>query len=128
MVEVAIAICEVSRDQFLIEECEVTLNTQDGRRGVCVDNFCGVSDEDRLAKELAVARNEAIACWAESLRDTMSGARGLEAALASTAPVAPAAIRPELTTFAERLYRMPLPQALARLADAAPAPDGGSAR
>jgi DNA-binding CsgD family transcriptional regulator len=49
-VEVAIAICEVSRDQFLIEECEVTLNTQDGRRGVCVDNFCGVSDEDRLAR------------------------------------------------------------------------------
>jgi tight adherence protein B len=71
----------------------------------------------RAARERAVARTEAIACWAESLRDTMSGARGLEAALASTAPVAPAAIRPELTTFAERLYRMPLPQALARLAD-----------
>ncbi len=49
-VEVAIAVCEVSRDQFLIEECEVTLNTQDGRRGVCVDNFADVTDEDRLAR------------------------------------------------------------------------------
>lgn len=49
-VEVAIAVCEVSREQFLIDECEVTLNTQDGRRGVCVDNFSGVSDEDRLAR------------------------------------------------------------------------------
>ena len=71
----------------------------------------------RAARERAVARTEAIACWAESLRDTMSGARGLEAALAATAPVAPLAIRPELTTFAERLYRVPLPDALARLAD-----------
>ena len=49
-VEVAIAVCEVSRDQFLVEECEVTLNTQDGRRGVCVDNFADVTDEDRLAR------------------------------------------------------------------------------
>lgn len=49
-VEVAIAVCEVSRDQFEIFECEVTLNSQDGRRGVCVDTFEGVSDEDRLAR------------------------------------------------------------------------------
>jgi hypothetical protein len=71
----------------------------------------------RAARERAVARTEAIACWAESLRDTMSGARGLEAALASTAPVAPAAIRSELIVFAERLYREPLPVALAGLAE-----------
>ena len=71
----------------------------------------------RATRERAVARTEAIASWAEALRDTMSGARGLEAALASTAPVAPAAIRPELTLFAERLYRLPLPEALAALAD-----------
>jgi len=70
----------------------------------------------RAAREQAVARTEAIASWAESLRDTMSGARGLEAALASTAPVAPEAIRGELTVFAERLYRDPLPVALAGLA------------
>ncbi len=49
-VAVAVAVCEVSREQFLIDECEVTLNTQDGRRGICVDNFCDVSDEDRLAR------------------------------------------------------------------------------
>ena len=71
----------------------------------------------RAARERAVARTEAIASWAEALRDTMSGARGLEAALASTAPVASAAIRPELTLFADRLYRLPLPEALAALAD-----------
>jgi Flp pilus assembly protein TadB len=71
----------------------------------------------RAARERAVARTEAIASWAESLRDTMSGARGLEAALASTAPAAPPAIRPELTVFAERLYREPLPVALAGLAE-----------
>ena len=71
----------------------------------------------RAARERAVARTEAIATWAESLLDTMSGAKGLEAALASTAPVAPEAIRPELTAFADRLYREPLPSALARLAD-----------
>jgi Flp pilus assembly protein TadB len=71
----------------------------------------------RAARERAVARTEAIACWAESLRDTMSGSRGLEAALASTAPLAPAAIRPELAVFAERLYREPLSSALAGLAD-----------
>ncbi|MEW6473136.1 MAG: hypothetical protein AB1679_12770 [Actinomycetota bacterium] len=71
----------------------------------------------RAARERAVARTEAIAGWAESLRDTMSGARGLEAALASTAAAAPVAIRPELTVFAERLYREPLPVALTGLAE-----------
>lgn len=71
----------------------------------------------RATRERAVARTEAIACWAESLRDTMSGARGLESALASTALVAPEAIRAELTAFAERLYTEPLPAALSTLAD-----------
>ena len=71
----------------------------------------------RAAREREVDRTEAIATWAESLRDTMAGARGLEAALASTAPMAPVAIRPELTAFAERLYREPLSSALARLGD-----------
>jgi tight adherence protein B len=71
----------------------------------------------RAARDRGIARTEAIAGWAESLRDTLSGARGLEAALASTAPVAPLAIRPELSAFAERVYREPLPAALRALAD-----------
>ncbi len=71
----------------------------------------------RAARDRGIARTEAIAGWAESLRDTIAGARGLEAALASTAPVAPLAIRPELTAFAERVYREPLPTALRALAD-----------
>ncbi|MBA2542319.1 MAG: hypothetical protein H0V17_21940 [Deltaproteobacteria bacterium] len=45
-----VVVCEVSRNQFEIPACEVTLNTPDGRRGVCVDNFVDVSDEDRLAR------------------------------------------------------------------------------
>lgn len=49
-VEVAIALCEVSHEQFAIALCEVILNTPDGRRGVCVDNFPDVSDEERLAR------------------------------------------------------------------------------
>jgi DNA-binding CsgD family transcriptional regulator len=49
-VEVAVVLCEVSREQFEIPACEVTLNTPDGRRGVCVDNFTDVTDEDRLAR------------------------------------------------------------------------------
>lgn len=85
--------------------------------GAAIGWFAPALYGGRAARERAVARTEAIATWAESLRDTMSGAKGLEAALASTAPVAPEAIRPELTAFAERLYREPLHSALAQLAE-----------
>lgn len=40
-----------------------------------------------------LARIEAIAAWAEMLRDTLSAAAGLEQALLATAPLAPAPIR-----------------------------------
>jgi tight adherence protein B len=51
----------------------------------------------------AVARIEAIAGWTEMLRDTVSAAAGLEQAIAATAPLAPEAIRPQVTDLASRL-------------------------
>ena len=51
----------------------------------------------------AVGRIEAIAGWAEILRDTMAGAAGLEQAIVATAPVAPLPIRAEVVILAVRL-------------------------
>jgi len=59
---------------------------------------------------------EAVAGWAEMIRDTMAGAAGLEESLVQTAHVAPAVIRPELELFADRVRHQPLDVALARLA------------
>lgn len=50
-----------------------------------------------------VARIEAVASWTEMLRDTLSAAAGLEQAILATAPLAPAAVRGEVTTLASRL-------------------------
>lgn len=59
---------------------------------------------------------EAIASWADMIRDTMAGAAGLEESLIQTAAVAPAAIAPQLATFAQRLRHWPLDDALTALA------------
>lgn len=69
------------------------------------------------AREAALERSEAIATWAEMLRDTLAGAHGLEQAIMSTAAVAPAAIRDDLLLLTARLPSEPLPNALRRLAD-----------
>jgi Flp pilus assembly protein TadB len=75
--------------------------------------FGGAKAERRAAERL-----EALAIWTESLRDTTAGAVGLEQAIIATSRAAPSPIAPELRTLAERLrVRMPLPQALHRLAD-----------
>ena len=50
-----------------------------------------------------VARIEAIATWTEMLRDTLAAAAGLEQAILATAPLAPAAIRPQISELAVRL-------------------------
>lgn len=50
-----------------------------------------------------VARIEAIASWAESLRDTLAAAAGLEQALLATQPVAPEPIRSQVTALAVRI-------------------------
>ncbi|MFD4636888.1 type II secretion system F family protein [Lentzea sp. NPDC058436] len=48
-------------------------------------------------------RIEAIASWTEMLRDTLVAASGLEHAVLATAPRAPEAIRPAVTSLAARL-------------------------
>lgn len=48
----------------------------------------------------ALARIEAVATWAELLRDTLSSAAGLEQAISVTAPVTPQPIRPQVTALA----------------------------
>lgn len=66
---------------------------------------------------LAVGRIEAIAGWAEMLRDTMAGAAGLEQAIVATATVAPLPIRAEVVTLAVRLEGERLALALRAFAD-----------
>src|SRR5436190_983918 len=66
----------------------------------------------RAAREREAARSEAIASWTEMLRDTMSGAHGLEEAVITSAAVAPAAIRSEVVALAIRTEREPLDVAL----------------
>ena len=71
----------------------------------------------RTAGRSNVARTEAVAAWAEMLRDTMAGAAGLEQAIEATAPVAPPAIRVEVAALVARLDRQPLSHALRVFAD-----------
>jgi Flp pilus assembly protein TadB len=50
-----------------------------------------------------LARVEAVAGWAEMMRDTLAAAAGLEQAILASATVAPAAIHPEVNALALRL-------------------------
>ena len=71
-----------------------------------------------------VARTEAIAGWAEMLRDTLSAAAGLEQAIVATASVAPLPIRDEVVALAGRLDKERLVPALRRFADELADPTG----
>jgi Flp pilus assembly protein TadB len=64
-----------------------------------------------------IARVEAIAAWAEQLRDTLAAANGLEHAIAASGPVAPPAIAAPVARLAARVSYEPLPAALRRFAD-----------
>jgi Flp pilus assembly protein TadB len=78
--------------------------------------FSGELFGSKHARDRAVARTEAIASWTEMLRDTMSGAHGIEEAIITSAAVAPAAIRDEVTNLALRLEREPLDRSLRQFA------------
>jgi Flp pilus assembly protein TadB len=85
--------------------------------GVCIAVAVGpaaLGGGARRARETATA--DAIATWADMIRDTMAGASGLEESLIQTSSVAPAPIRPQLETFARRLRHQPLEVALDGLA------------
>ena len=73
----------------------------------------------------ALARTEAIATWAEMLRDNLSAAAGLEQAIIVTAPFAPAAIRDDITELAAAVrLGQRLPTALGLLQDRMDDPTG----
>ena len=74
--------------------------------------FVDSKDQARL-----IAKVEAVAGWAEMLRDTMAGAAGLEQAIAASAPVAPLPIRAEVARLAARAERDRLGPALRAFAD-----------
>jgi tight adherence protein B len=71
----------------------------------------------RADHQREVARVEAIAAWAEMLRDTIAGAAALEQAIAATGPLAPAPIAEPVARLAMRLDIESLPVALRRFAD-----------
>jgi Flp pilus assembly protein TadB len=65
-----------------------------------------------------MARLEALATWTESLRDTIAGAVGLEQAIPASLRAAAPALRDPLAQLVDRLHtRMPMAEALHRLAD-----------
>jgi tight adherence protein B len=58
---------------------------------------------DAKTRTTALARIEAVAGWAEMLRDTMAGAAGIEQAIIATAPVAPLPLRADVVELAAAL-------------------------
>ena len=69
-------------------------------------------------EKLAAAKIEALATWAESLRDTIAGAVGLEQAIPATVYAAAPVLREDLALLADRMrVRVPLPTALRQFAD-----------
>jgi tight adherence protein B len=73
----------------------------------------------RARRNAAVARIEAIAAWAEQLRDVMAAAAGIQEAIVATGPLAPAPIGAEVRRLVERIStrRERLRPALERFAD-----------
>ncbi|MDA0566144.1 type II secretion system F family protein [Streptomonospora sp. S1-112] len=64
--------------------------------------------------ERHVAGVEAVAAWAEMLRDLMAGASGLHQAISATVPIAPEPVREEVSRLADDLRRGRSPQAALR--------------
>jgi Flp pilus assembly protein TadB len=68
------------------------------------------------AQQAGLARTEAVASWAEMLRDNLSAAAGLEQTILATAPLAPEPIRDQIGELAAALrLGTRLPAALADL-------------
>jgi Flp pilus assembly protein TadB len=77
------------------------------------------------SQKRALARTEAVASWAEMLRDNLSAAAGLEQAIIAAGDVAPAAIRDEATQLAASIRSgMRLPEALATFREQLADPTG----
>jgi tight adherence protein B len=78
----------------------------------------------RAAQMAKIERVEAIAAWAEMLRDTMAGAGGLEQSIIACSGVAPMPIRREVLGLAARLEREKLAPALREFANELDDPTG----
>jgi hypothetical protein len=72
----------------------------------------------RAQRSAETEQTQAIASWTEMLRDTMAAASGLEQAIVTTTPIAPAPIRPQVQALVAKLRREPLAPALAEFAEA----------
>lgn len=70
----------------------------------------------KASRAAGIARTEALASWAEMLRDTMAAAAGLQEAVIAAAKVAPPSIRTEARALAARIERQPFSDALAMFA------------
>ncbi|MGH9244754.1 MAG: type II secretion system F family protein [Acidimicrobiales bacterium] len=86
--------------------------------------FCGVGAfmapsfvGGKSGRERGVAKIEAIASWAEMLRDILASAGGLEQSIIASASIAPEPIRPQVLRMAARLERDRLSVALRDFAD-----------
>jgi tight adherence protein B len=78
----------------------------------------------QATRKAQLDRIEAVAAWAEMLRDTMAGSGGLEQSIIATAGVAPLPIRREVVRLAARLERDRLAPALREFADEIDDPAG----
>jgi hypothetical protein len=76
-----------------------------------------LSGREAQSQHSTIERTEALATWAEMLRDATGTPRGIEGILVTTASSAPLPIRPTITRFAEHLTYQPLDLALPDLAD-----------
>ena len=76
-----------------------------------------LSGQETQTQATAIERTEALATWAEMLRDATGTPRGIEGVLVTTASTAPTPIRPIVGRFADRLSYEPLDAALPGLAD-----------
>ncbi len=70
----------------------------------------------RAARAAQIAQTEALATWAEMLRDTMSSHAGIRQALSTSAEVAPGAVRADVQRLAQRAERGSLSRALRQFA------------
>lgn len=71
----------------------------------------------RRQRSQGEARVEAIATWAEMLRDAVVSGRGLHGAISATATIAPLPLRPTVARLVARSNRGPLPPAIRAFAD-----------
>jgi tight adherence protein B len=78
----------------------------------------------QAARKAQLDRIEAVAAWAEMLRDTMAGSGGLEQSIIATAGVAPLPIKREVLRLAARLERDRLAAALREFAEEIDDPAG----